>query len=125
MTAAREYKKIMSGITAAADQLREHDRRRAAELTRELVDRDDAMARIGERAALTRLGVELHWEAALEVLWGESWMTLRPMPTTDQPGTAAVPSARDVDLDALDAVVAQRFAELAEAVRRRRLGIRR
>lgn len=121
MSAAREYKTIVGELTAAVDALRERDRERAGELSRELVELDDLMARIGERAALTRLGVELHWEAALETLWSESWMTLRPMPAPDPRG----PAASDADLDALDAAVAQRFAELVDAVRRRRLGLRR
>jgi hypothetical protein len=122
MSAAREYKAIIGGLTDAADALRERDRKRAAELVRELADRDDAMTRIGERVALTRLGVELHWEAAIEALWSESWMTLRPMPVPERSGAAP---AGPADFDALDAAVTARFADLMDAVRRRRLGLRR
>jgi hypothetical protein len=112
MTAAREYKAVVAGITAAAEALRERDRERAAELARELVGLAEAMHGAGERAALTRLGVELHWEAALEALWVESWMKLRPRPGPD-------PRADPADLDALDAEVETRAAELQDAVRRR------
>lgn len=118
MTAAREYKAVVAGITAAADGLRERDRDRAAELTRDLLDLEDVMARAEERAALTRLGVDLHWEQALEALWSESWMTLRPMPAPDA-------TADPADLDMLDAEVAQRLAALLEAIRRRRITLRR
>jgi len=111
--AAREYKQVLAGITAAVDALRERDRVRAAGLAWELVSLEDAMLRAGERAALTRLGVELHWEAALEALWMESWMKLRPRPGPDSRADSA-------DLAALDAEVAQRSAELQDAVRRRR-----
>jgi hypothetical protein len=79
------------------------------------VSLEDDMLRAGERAGLTRLGVELHWEAALEALWTESWMKLRPRPHPD-------PRADSADLAALDAEVEQRSAELQEAVRRRRFG---
>jgi hypothetical protein len=112
MTAAREYKEVIAGIAAAAEALRERDRERAAELARELVGLTEAMQRAEERAGLTRLGVELHWEAALDALWVESWMKLRPRPRPDL-------RADPADLDALDAEVEARSAELQEAVRRR------
>lgn len=116
MSAAREYRDVIAGITAAVDALRERDRERFTALARRLVELDAAMARAEERAALSRLGVDLHWEAALKALWAESWMTLRPMPTPDSDGpTPADPSA----LDALDSTVAQRYGDLQDAVRRR------
>jgi hypothetical protein len=112
VSAAREYKEVIAGITAAAEALRERDRERAAALARELVGLTEAMEHAEERAGLTRLGVELHWEAALEALWVESWMKLRP-----RPGPA--PYADPAAIDALDAEVEARSAELQEAVRRR------
>jgi hypothetical protein len=115
---ARAYKEIVAGLADAAEDLRERDRRRAAALARRLVELDTAMVRAEERAALTRLGVALHWEAALEALWTESWMTLRPRPEPD-------PRADPAHLDALDAAVEQRAAQLQEAARRRGFGLRR
>jgi hypothetical protein len=112
MTAAREYKEVVAGIAAAAEALRERDRQRAAALARELVGLTEAMEHAEERAGLTRLGVELHWEAALEALWVESWMKLRP-----RPGPA--PHADPAAIDALDAEVEARAAELQAATRRR------
>ena len=112
MTAAREYKEIVAGIAAAAEALRERDRQRAAAITRELVGLAAAMEHAEERAGLSRVGVELHWEAALEALWVESWLKLRPRPGPD-------PRADPADLDALDAEVEARAAQLQEAVRRR------
>ena len=112
MSAAREYKEVVAGIAAAAEALRERDRERAAALNRELVGLAEAMAHAEERADLTRLGVELHWEAALDALWVESWMKLRPRPGPD-------PRADPADIDALDAEVEVRAAELLEATRRR------
>jgi hypothetical protein len=112
MTAAREYKEVVAGIAAAAEALRERDRQRAAALARELVGLTSAMEHAEERAGLTRLGVELHWEAALEALWVESWMKLRP-----RPGPA--PHADPAAIDALDTEVEARAAELLAATRRR------
>jgi hypothetical protein len=112
VTAAREYKEVIAEIAAAAEALRERDRERAGALARELVGHNERMEHAEERAALTRLGVELHWEAALEALWVESWMKLRPRPGPD-------PRAALADLDALDTEVEARAAELQVAVRRR------
>jgi hypothetical protein len=108
VSAAREYKEVVAGIAAAAEALRE----RAAALNRELVGLAEAMAHAEERAGLTRLGVELHWEAALDALWVESWMKLRPRPGPD-------PRADPADIDALDTEVEARAAELLAATRRR------
>lgn len=118
MSAAREYKDVLAGLTAAANELRERDRERVTALSRRLMEMDEAMARAGERAALTRLGVALHWEAALEALWAESWMTLRPLPAPDL-------DSDPTDLDACDTAVAERAADLHEVLRRRRFGLRR
>jgi hypothetical protein len=112
VSAAREYKEVVAGIAAAAAALRERDRERAAALNRDLVGLAEAMAHAEERAGLTRLGVELHWEAALEALWVESWMKLRPRPGPD-------PRADPAAIDELDAEVEARAAELLEATRRR------
>jgi hypothetical protein len=115
VTAARRYKDVLAGLTARVGELRERDRERAGALARRLVELDDAMAQAGQRAALTQLGVDLHWEAAMSALWAERWLTLRPKPDPD-------PRADPADLDALDAAVAQRATELLEALRRWRLG---
>jgi hypothetical protein len=115
-SAAREYKEIVARFTAAADALIERDRERVEQLGRELVRLDDEMVRAGERAAVTRFVAELHWEAALESLWVESWMKLRRRPAPD-------PRADPADLARYEAEVELRSAELQDAVRRRRFGL--
>ncbi|OLT21615.1 hypothetical protein BJF78_08450 [Pseudonocardia sp. CNS-139] len=115
-SAVRQYKEIVAGIAAAAEELRERDRRRAAELAVQLGELEDERHRVAERAALTTLGVELQWEAALEALWVESWMTLRRRPAPD-------PRADPAHLGHYEAEVEQRAAELLDAVRRRRFGL--
>jgi hypothetical protein len=110
--AAREYKDIIAGIAESAEKLRSADRERAAELAVELAELDREMLRAGERATLTRLGVELSWEEALDALWVESWMQLRP-----RPGPA--PGGDPERLAELDVEVEQRTADLLAAVRRR------
>jgi muconolactone delta-isomerase len=116
--AAARYREVTAGIAAAVEELRAKDRERALTLERRLGELDDVMARAGERTALTRFTVDLHWEAALEALWGESWMTLRTFPAPDE---AADPN----ELDALDRQVASTFDALRDLVRRRGFGLRR
>jgi hypothetical protein len=117
VTAAREYKDVIAELTAAADSLRERDRARVAELRRLLVEIDERMVRAGERAALSRLAVELQWDAVLDALWPESWMTLRPRPQPD-------PHAAPERLDELDAAAERAAEELLAAVRKRTFGLR-
>jgi hypothetical protein len=114
MSAARRYKDITGGMTDAVARMRRSDIERAARLESGLPEMEEAMRVAGERAALTELGVGLQWEAALESLWGEHWMTLRPLPRPD-------PKAPARDLDYLDAVVGKRYEALVDAIRRRPL----
>ena len=110
--AAQRYKDVIADLSATVDDLRERDRRHAAELARQLVDLDTAMARAAERAALSLFAAEVAWENALDTLWQESWMTLRRKPGSDR---AADPSR----MDELDQEVERAAAELNAAVRRR------
>jgi hypothetical protein len=114
----RRYREIIAGIAEAAEKLRTADQERANWLARDLVELERNMVRAGERAALTQLGVELSWEAALDALWVESWMTLWPRP-------APAPGGDPARLDELDAEVEERREELMDAVRRRRFGLSR
>jgi hypothetical protein len=115
VTASREYKDVIAELTAAAEALRERDRVRAAALARQLVEIDASLGRAEERAALSRLGVELQWDTVLEALWDESWMTLRPPPMPD-------PAADPARLAALDAAAERAAVALLDAVRRRTFG---
>jgi hypothetical protein len=116
MTAARRYREITGELTEIVEQIRQADQARAAELLARLGELDDEMAKASVRAELTKLGVALHWESALEALWGEQWMTLRPLP-----GPTGLAVVRD--LDQQDARVEARHEQLLEAIRRRTLPI--
>ena len=111
-SAARRYMDIMAEVTEAADRLREADRRRAAELKGRLLGLEDDMLRTGERARLTASVVQLHWEQALDLLWAESWLKLRPRP---EPDRRADPERQED----YDAEVVRHSDALREVVRRR------
>lgn len=108
----RRYKEVMAEVGAAADALREWDRRRAVELRAALLGLEDEMLREGERARLSTSVARLHWEEALELLWAESWLRLRPCPAPD-------PRADPSRLDDYDAEVHRLAGELRAVVRRR------
>lgn len=114
MTAARDYKDITGGMTDAVARVRRQDTERATQLGEELVELQDRMHAAGNRATLSEIVTLVRWELAMEALWAESWMTLRPLPLPD-------PNAAPGDLDYLDAVVEQRFQALLAVVGRRPL----
>ena len=111
-SAARRYKEILAEVTEAAGALRERDRRRAEELGEALLGLEDEMQRCGERARLSATVTQLHWERALDLLWQESWMKLRPHPAPDQ-------EADLTRLDAYEAELHRRSDALRDVVRRR------
>lgn len=110
--AVRRYKDIVGELTDIADRLREHDGEQAVALKRRLVELDNAMVRAEDRAAMSRLALELRWEAVLEALWAESWLTLRPRP-------APAPDADPEQLDALDRELDLAADGVLAAIRRR------
>lgn len=116
-SAARQYKDIVEGLSGAAQELREQDAERATALGYRRVAQHDAMSEAAARAGLTRLVVAVRWEAALEMLWEESWLTLRPPP-------APAPGVDPARVDELDAEATRSFEVLQEAARRRRFGLR-
>lgn len=116
-SAAQRYKQIVAGLDDAARAAQERDRERAAELAPLAAQTHDELVRSGDRAALTRAGVELRWEAVVKALWAERWFLLRPPP---EPNREAHPD----HLDFLDRRVETAYEALLAAIRRR-LSLRR
>jgi hypothetical protein len=111
-SAAHQYKDILAEVTTAAAELRERDRARSAFIDRSLPELHDQMLRTGERARLTAAIATLHWERALDLLWSESWLDLRPRPAPD-------PCVDPEDLEVYEAEMDDCADALARAVRRR------
>lgn len=117
-SAAQRYKQIVAELDDAAHTTQERDRARARELAPLAAQTDDDLVRSGDRAALTRAGVELRWEAVVEALWAERWFLLRPPP---EPNRDSHPD----HLDFLDRKVETAYDALLAAIHRRRLSLRR
>ena len=113
--AVRAYKDVIGELDEAAAALHERGRRQAETLRRRLDELATAAADAEKRAALARIGAELQWDAVLDRLWHEQWMTLRPHP---QPDLDAAPD----DLDALVVAVERAADAVLEASRKRAFG---
>ncbi|MDT7710925.1 MAG: hypothetical protein QOG20_6532 [Pseudonocardiales bacterium] len=116
MSAADDYKAVIAAVTDGLDADADRNTARIKELRGLMVDRGKALREASDRHTLTRLVAELAWESALEVLWVETWIQMRPFPRPDRLAKAA-------DLAAHNLAVEERAAELRAAVQRRRLGL--
>lgn len=113
MSAADAYKAAVKKITEGiADEVGSNSQR-VTELRARLVELGQQLDDAIDGRHLVRIAAALAWEDALEVLWVESWMTMRPFPRPDRLAKAA-------DAKELAGLVEQRAAELRAAVRGRR-----
>ncbi|HEX6342730.1 hypothetical protein [Umezawaea sp.] len=83
-SAVERYKEVIGSAGEAIAAMRRHDEERVADLVARLAESQDRMADAIEREKVVRLGAALHWEAAVELLWEERWMKMRPMPGPDE-----------------------------------------
>lgn len=109
---ARAYKEVILGLTAAADALRERDRERVAALEQRLVELEEALAAAQERARTSQEQATSRWAKALDALWSEAWLKMRPLPRPDR-------WADPAELDELDAAVVRCADELHDALHKR------
>jgi hypothetical protein len=114
MSAAREYKDVIAEVTAGLDSESERNAERVAELRRIVDERSRLLDEAADRHILIRIGAELAWEDALEALWVESWMDMRPYPRPDR-------FAKPGDLATLAVRVEEAAAALRAEVQKRRI----
>ncbi len=84
VSAVERYKEIASLAGGAVTRMRDQDRDRVRELLAHLAASQDRMADLIEQEKLTQIGVRLLWEAAVELLWEERWMQMKPIPEPDE-----------------------------------------
>lgn len=96
--AARHYKEIAGLNKEAYERMREADRALEDKLRQQLIAAENALAEVSERERVARMGVELHWEAAMEELWAERWLTIEPMPAPAKPAPAMNPLECDAEV---------------------------
>lgn len=112
MDAARRYKAMIAEVTGGLDARADLNAQRVAELHDRVTTLAWQLKEASDRHLLARACVELAWEGALEALWVETWITMRPFPKPD-------PWAKASDRDELIVAVEQRAAELRAAVQGR------
>lgn len=114
MTPADEYKAVIAALTEGFDGDVARGTERVALLRKEVAQLGRQLVEASEQRTVARIGNVLAWEDALEILWVEQWMTLRPFPGPDP----------DADPDSGAEAIAEveaRVAELRSRVQRRGL----
>lgn len=112
-SAAQEYKAIIAGRTAGFDEDAAGNIDRVAELKDRVAELGRELRAASDQHIVARAGNLLAWEDALEILWVETWMTMRPFPKPDRFAKG--------DPAALVARVEARVADLRAEVQRRGL----
>ena len=84
MTPAREYKARIAELTAGFDDDAERNAKRVAEVKVEVAELGKELKAASDQHVVARVGNILAWEDALEILWVESWMTMKPFPRPDR-----------------------------------------
>lgn len=114
MTSADRYRGVIATLTEGFDSDAARGAERIEELRRAVTQLSRQLVEASERRTVARIGNVLAWEDALEILWVEQWMTLRPFPRPD----------RQADPEAADEAIAEveaRVAALRALVQRRGL----
>jgi len=98
-SAVERYKEVVALAGESVRRMRERDRERVAELLARLAASQDRVADLLEQEKMARVGVRLLWEAAVEALWEERWMRMKPVPEPDE---SVPPRDQDDYLIAMD-----------------------
>lgn len=116
--ASIRYKELTALATTAAQQLRKHERARAAELSDEVAAgqqrKDEAAA---ELEAFSK-DVETRWKIAVRALWGEKWIKGADVDAYPDPDLSAPRVKPEKSIRAIQAA----YLELNEALERLRFG---
>ena len=115
MSAADEYKAVVNSLTEGFDGDASRNRARMDALGDELRVLRRRLDEAADRYTAARVGNILAWEDALELLWVEQWMTMRPFPRPDR-------IVKGDGADAAVAAVQACIADLRAAVQRRGFG---
>jgi hypothetical protein len=115
MDAARHYKARIVEATRGLEERAEANAARVEELEAAVTALGWELRAAGDRHLLALLCVELAWEGALDALWDQTWITMRPFPRPRRPDSAT----RD-DVDVLLADVEAKAAQLRDQVQGRR-----
>lgn len=114
---ATAYKRAVLAVTGGMEGEVKRNEERVRELRERVADLDRDLRTAADRRLLVRIAANLAWEDALEALWVESWITMKPFPKPDRMAKAG-------DAMELGAEIERRAAALLAAVRGRASGRR-
>jgi hypothetical protein len=83
-TAAKRYKDEIAELTAGFEGDAARSATRVAELRQRVAELGKDLKAASDQRVIARIGNVLAWEDVLEILWVESWMTMRPFPRPDR-----------------------------------------
>ncbi|WP_214403985.1 hypothetical protein [Pseudonocardia lacus] len=109
---AAAYKKAIREVTGGMEGEVKRNEERVRQLRERIADLDRDLSTAADRRLLVRIAANLAWEDALEALWVESWMTMKPFPKPDRMAKAG-------DAMELAAEIERKAADLLAAVRGR------
>ncbi|MCO1660165.1 hypothetical protein [Pseudonocardia humida] len=109
---ATAYKQAILEVTGGMEGEVKRNDERVRQLRERVAELDRDLSTAADRRLLVRIAANLAWEDALEALWVESWITMRPFPKPDRMAKAG-------DAMELGAEIEQRANELLAAVRGR------
>lgn len=124
MTPADEYKRIVGTLTEGFDDDAARNAERVAELKQAVKALGKRLVEASEQLTVARVGNILAWEDALEILWVEQWMSMRPFPRPNREADPAPEAEIDPETAAQAvAAVEARVADLRAEVARGPLGL--
>jgi hypothetical protein len=112
--ASELYKEIVGRGHAAVERIQQQDKQRVAQVERELEDAHSRFLEASEQERVARMTVHLLWEAAIEALWDEHWLTITPLPEPDK-------NAPQRERKYFDREIDRTYQELEEALKKRGL----
>ncbi|MCP3800164.1 hypothetical protein NLX83_12935 [Allokutzneria sp. A3M-2-11 16] len=112
VSASQRYREITGRVDEAVQRTRARDKERARQLELEVERNGERLARAADRERLVRMSVETQWETAVEALWDERWLTIKPLPKPAESVPAADQNHFDGEVErtrqALEEVLAKR-----------------
>ncbi len=96
--ASERYKEAIGWAQQAIREIEERDAKRATQLAAEARAAHERLTRAVDDEILTWAAVRLGWEAAVDALWDERWLTITPLPRPASDAPRRPPSHFDQEM---------------------------
>jgi hypothetical protein len=107
----RRYQELAGRNSEAVRRMRAEDEGRCRQLDRTLAETEQLVSRAVLADRMAEVSINTHWETAVEALWSERWLEVKPMPEPAE----RVPV---LSMAQADAEVERTYAVLRDALKR-------